>query len=88
MTAFPDIQVELSAHTDSRGDAGYNMMLSAERASACVDYLFTHGVDKTHLIAIGYGEEKIRNKCVDNVICTDAEHSVNRRTEFKVVKFD
>jgi outer membrane protein OmpA-like peptidoglycan-associated protein len=88
MKAFPDIQVELSAHTDSRGDAAYNMMLSAERASACVDYLFSHGVDKTHLIAIGYGEEKIRNKCVDNVPCTDAEHAVNRRTEFRVVRFD
>lgn len=88
MKAFPDIQVELSAHTDSRGDGTYNMVLSAERASACVDYLFTHGVDKTHLIAIGYGEEKIRNKCVDYVPCTDSEHSVSRRTEFKVVKFD
>ena len=88
MKNFHDLQVELSAHTDSRGKAAYNLILSAQRAEACVDYLVSKGADKTHLIAIGYGEEKIRNKCFDNVPCTEDEHAVNRRTEFKVVKFD
>jgi len=88
MKLFPEINVEIGAHTDSRGKAQFNMVLSAERASACVDYLVSKGVDKTHIIAIGFGELKIRNKCIDYVPCTDAEHAVNRRTEFKVVNFD
>lgn len=88
MKTFPDMQVELSAHTDSRGNAAFNLGLSAQRASNCVDYLESKGVTKSHLIAIGYGEEKLRNKCADGVKCTEAEHAVNRRTEFKVVKFD
>ncbi len=90
MNKFPEVQIELSAHTDSRGKSTINMVLSAQRAKACVDYLASKGVNKTHIIAIGYGEEKIRNRCVDDVepACTDKEHSYNRRTEFKVVKFD
>jgi outer membrane protein OmpA-like peptidoglycan-associated protein len=88
MNAFPEVQVELSAHTDSRGAATVNMVMSAKRAKACVDYLVSKGVDQTHIIAIGYGEEKIRNRCKDEVPCSDKEHAVNRRTEFRVVKFD
>lgn len=88
MKKFPALNIELSAHTDSRGNSSTNLGLSAMRASACVDYLSLKGADKTHLIAIGFGEEKIRNKCVDGVSCTEAEHAVNRRTEFKVLKFD
>lgn len=82
------LEVELSSYTDSRGKAKYNYMLSAFRANACVEYLAANGVDKTHLIAIGFGEEKLKNSCTDKVECTDAEHSLNRRTEFKVIRFD
>lgn len=88
MKANPTIEVELSSYTDSRGKSKYNYMLSAFRANACVEYLAENGVDKTHLIAIGFGEEKLKNSSTDKVECSDAEHSVNRRTEFKVVKFD
>ena len=88
MNAFPDVQVELSAHTDVRGSASANMVMSAKRAQACVDYLVSKGVNITHLIAIGYGEERIRNKCKEHITCTEKEHAVNRRTEFRVVKFE
>ncbi|MFN8285679.1 MAG: OmpA family protein [Chitinophagales bacterium] len=88
MKIFPDMQVEMSAHTDSRGNSAYNLSLSAMRANSCVEYIESQGIDKKRLIAIGYGELKIRNKCFDDVPCTEKEHSVNRRTEFRVVKFD
>lgn len=88
MKVFPDMQVELSAHTDSRGNEQYNLELSARRANACVEYIGAHGVEKSRLIAIGFGELKIRNKCVNKVPCTEKEHMINRRTEFRVVKFD
>ena len=88
MTTIPYIELELSSHTDCRGSAEYNLKLSAQRAQACVNYLVTKGVDKKRMIAIGYGEMKIRNECVDNVPCTEAQHLINRRSEFRIVKFD
>lgn len=88
MKTFPDMEVELSSHTDCRGSAAFNLGLSAMRAQACVLYLDSNGVNKRRLIAIGYGEERLVNKCKDGVPCTEQEHAVNRRTEFKVIKFD
>jgi outer membrane protein OmpA-like peptidoglycan-associated protein len=88
MNEFPDVEIELSAHTDSRGSSNSNLQLSAMRAQACVTYMESKNVNLTKLIAVGFGEMKIRNKCIDYVPCTDKEHAQNRRIEFKVVKFD
>ncbi|MBK8657807.1 MAG: OmpA family protein [Bacteroidetes bacterium] len=88
MEEFPDVEIELSAHTDSRGSSNSNLQLSAMRAQACVTYLESRNVNLTKLIAVGFGEMKIRNKCIDYVPCTDQEHAQNRRIEFKVLKFD
>lgn len=88
MLKFPDVEIEISAHTDSRGNDEYNMLLSAKRANACVQYLSAKGVNIKKIIAVGFGELKILNKCKNKVPCTDAEHAVNRRIEFKVAKFD
>lgn len=88
MKDIPFIEVELSSHTDSRGSSEYNLKLSGYRAQACVTYLAKLGVDKKRLLAIGYGESQIRNKCVDGVECSEAEHTYNRRSEFKVLKVD
>ncbi|MBL7916797.1 MAG: hypothetical protein JNM96_00270, partial [Bacteroidia bacterium] len=41
-------------------------------------------VSKTRLKAVGYGETKLLNKCTNGVDCTDDEHKINRRTEFKI----
>ena len=35
--------------------------------------------------AVGYGESVITNHCLDGVRCSDTEHRVNRRTEFKII---
>lgn len=86
MKAFPDMQVELSAHTDSRGSDKYNLVLSGKRAQTCVDFLTTQGIDKTRLVAIGYGELKLKNNCKNGVECSEDQHAVNRRTEFIVLK--
>ncbi|MCS6934215.1 MAG: OmpA family protein [Chitinophagales bacterium] len=86
MRKFPDVKIEISAHTDSRGNDTYNLQLSTKRADVCVQYLTTKGVSRENLIANGYGETRILNKCKNNVPCTEAEHAVNRRIEFKIVK--
>ena len=85
MNDNPEVRVELSSHTDSRASHAYNDKLSQRRAQAAVDYLVSQGIAKSRLIAKGYGERKLLNKCADGVKCTEEEHQLNRRTEMKVV---
>jgi outer membrane protein OmpA-like peptidoglycan-associated protein len=81
MKVKADITVRLESHTDSRGTAAYNLQLSINRANAIRDYLQSSGIDEDRIKIRGYGESKLRNKCADNVPCTDAQHRFNRRTE-------
>lgn len=81
-----DLRIELSAHTDSRGSATYNQRLSQARAQSCVDYLLSKGVKKSQIVAKGYGESKLINKCKDGVSCSEDEHQDNRRTEVKILE--
>ena len=48
----------LEGHTDSSGEAGYNLRLSQLRADAVVAYLVSRGVAPDRLRAIGYGESR------------------------------
>lgn len=81
-----DLTIEISSHTDSRGNDAYNLVLSQKRAEAVVDYLVKQGVDKTNIVAKGYGESRLINRCSDDIDCTAAEHQANRRTEVKVIE--
>jgi len=81
----PDMRIELSSHTDSRGSASANKNLSQRRAESVVNYLANKGISKTRLVAKGYGETKLLNKCRDGVNCPESEHQKNRRTEFKIL---
>lgn len=81
----PGVKVELGSHTDSRASSSYNQKLSQNRAQAAVDYITSKGVSRDRIVAKGYGESVLLNKCADGVPCTEAEHQKNRRTEFKVV---
>ncbi len=77
----PNVVVQISAHTDTRGSADYNLKLSAARAKAVVDYLVSKGIDRSRLIAKGYGESR---PLIANAV-TEEQHQANRRTTFKVV---
>ena len=81
----PTITIELSSHTDSRGSTKSNQWLSQKRAQSAINYLAKEGIDKNRLTAVGYGEEKLLNKCKNGVKCSKEEHQLNRRTEFKVL---
>ncbi|HMS97506.1 MAG TPA: OmpA family protein [Saprospiraceae bacterium] len=85
MEDYPDMVIELSSHTDARGDDGYNQKLSQRRAESAKNWLIAKGVNKDRIKPVGYGEKVILNKCANNVRCTDAEHRINRRTEFKII---
>lgn len=86
MQLDPSITIEISSHTDSRADKQYNQRLSQKRAQNVVDYLVKHGIDRSRLTAVGYGETRLLNRCSDGVDCTEEEHAKNRRTEFKINK--
>jgi len=82
----PTIWIELGSHTDSRGNSQYNKWLSQSRANSAVQYIVDHGISKNRITAKGYGESELLNRCSDGVKCTEEEHQLNRRTEFKIVK--
>ncbi len=83
----PEIQIELSSHTDSRGSDPYNMVLSRKRAASAKAFLVERGVRPDRIIPQGYGESKLVNECDDGVECDEDKHFANRRTEFKIVGY-
>lgn len=81
----PSINVELSAHTDCRGTAFYNINLSQSRALSVTRFLIDAGIDQERLIAKGYGKSKPALECnCDD--CTEDQHQINRRTAFKILE--
>ncbi len=80
----PEIYIELGSHTDDRNTDEYNLDLSQRRAKSAVDYLIGHGIPSKRVLAKGYGETKL---IIENAK-TEADHQINRRTEFKVLKYD
>jgi outer membrane protein OmpA-like peptidoglycan-associated protein len=87
MVSNPSIKVQLSSHTDSRGESLYNQILSDKRAESAKSYLVNRGISESRVVAIGFGESRIRNRCEDGVKCTEEEHQFNRRTEVKIVEY-
>ena len=87
----PTMEIELSSHTDCRSGARYNMWLSAKRAEAAVNYIIRQGIIPYRMVAAGYGETRLLNDCAcepdNNSPCSEEEHQMNRRTEFKILRF-
>jgi outer membrane protein OmpA-like peptidoglycan-associated protein len=73
---LPDVSVEVSGHTDSKGGRALNMRLSEARAKSVRDYLISKGVDGARITAKGYGPDKPlqSNATVDG-------RAANRRVE-------
>jgi outer membrane protein OmpA-like peptidoglycan-associated protein len=77
----PAIEIEMSAHTDSRGSDDYNYKLSDNRARSVMDYIISKGIATSRIISQGYGETK---PVAAND--TDENRQLNRRVEFKILK--
>jgi len=82
MKENPDLIIEASSFTDSRGSNVYNKNLSQRRAKAAIEYLKSQGIDTQRIKSKGYGEDKLINQCVNGVECDEEAHQMNRRTEF------
>ncbi|MEY3417504.1 MAG: hypothetical protein RL060_1616 [Bacteroidota bacterium] len=80
--ANPSLVIEISSHTDARGNDEYNLELSQHRAESVIKYLVSNGIPKAKLVAKGYGETML----IVAAASTEEEHQMNRRTEFKVLK--
>jgi len=84
MKKYPEMKIELSSHTDARGNDKYNEDLSQRRANSAVAWIVSKGIGADRIVAKGYGENQLQNKCTNGVECTEEEHQLNRRTEFKI----
>jgi outer membrane protein OmpA-like peptidoglycan-associated protein len=78
------LTIEIISHTDSKASDAFNLTLSKKRAQTAVDYIASKGIDIKRLKSIGLGETKLLNRCGNGVTCSDDEHKINRRTEFKI----
>lgn len=85
MKKYPKMKIEMRSHTDSRGSDAYNLTLSNNRAKSAAQYIVKKGIDKSRIVYKGYGETLPVNHCTNNVPCSEEEHQLNRRTEFKVL---
>ncbi|MFN0037845.1 MAG: OmpA family protein [Saprospiraceae bacterium] len=84
MKKYPDMKIELSSHTDSRGNDAYNEDLSQRRANSAVAWIVAKGITTDRIVAKGYGEKQLQNGCTNDVECSEDDHQLNRRTEFKI----
>ena len=83
---FSDLEIELAAHTDSRGKNMYNNALSQRRSYSALNYLIEKGIDTKRIKLTNFGENDLTNECSDGVKCPEEKHQMNRRTEVRIVK--
>jgi len=83
---YPEMEIDIRSHTDSRASHRYNETLSANRAKSTGEWLIANGINRNRLTWKGYGETQLVNGCADGVDCSEAEHQMNRRSEFIITK--
>lgn len=82
----PEFIIEIGAHTDSIGEAQYNLELSQQRADNVVLYLISRGIPKERLVAKGYGSTKpVAPNFLPDGTDNPEGREKNRRTEFRIV---
>jgi outer membrane protein OmpA-like peptidoglycan-associated protein len=76
---YPDTDIEVQGHTDSKGSKAYNQSLSERRAGAVSAYLTGKNIAASRVVIKGYGETlpKYAND-------TDEGRTQNRRVEFLI----
>jgi len=77
---FPDVRVEIQAHTDSQGSLAYNQNLSDIRAKSVGDYLESKGIRRDRMEVVGFGETR---PLATNQ--TREGRAQNRRVEFHLL---
>lgn len=76
---YPDTNIEIQGHTDSKGSESYNQGLSDRRAGSVSTYLRGRGINSGRIITKGYGENA---PVASND--TDEGRAQNRRVNFLI----
>jgi OOP family OmpA-OmpF porin len=77
----PELEVEISGHTSSEGDAERNLSLSLTRAEAVKGYLVQRGIDGKRILTVGHGADL---PIADNT--REEGRRQNRRIEFRILR--
>ncbi len=79
LNVYPDTDIEIQGHTDSKGSESYNQKLSESRAKEVSAYLSSNGIGRNRISTKGFGESvpKYNNN-------TESGMSQNRRVEFLI----
>ncbi|HEV8515381.1 MAG TPA: OmpA family protein, partial [Cyclobacteriaceae bacterium] len=77
----PKVEIELNGHTDNRGDAKKNLILSQQRVERIKSYLVSKGIGSRRIKGKGFGGTK-------PIATNDTEEArkLNRRVEFVILK--
>jgi outer membrane protein OmpA-like peptidoglycan-associated protein len=79
LNAYPETNIEVQGHTDSKGTEAYNQTLSEKRAKTVTDYLALNGIAASRMTIKGFGETAPK---YDND--TEEGRAQNRRVEFLI----
>lgn len=79
LNAYPDTDIEIQGHTDSKGSSSYNQSLSERRANATANYLTSQGIAYSRATIKGFGESmpKYDNNTAEGL-------AQNRKVEFLI----
>lgn len=81
LNKFSSLRLSIIGHTDSTGDAHYNMLLSKRRAESVANYFIKSGIAPDRLRCYGYGA---RQPLTNN--SNAQERAINRRVEFDIIE--
>ena len=84
MVDHPNFDLKISGHTDSDGNADFNLKLSQRRADAIKEFLVEKGaIDRKRIQSFGFGDTKpiVEEK-------NETHKSINRRVEFELINTD
>jgi outer membrane protein OmpA-like peptidoglycan-associated protein len=76
---YPETNITVIGHTDSKGSDSYNQTLSVSRAEAVTSFISMNGISSSRLTAIGKGE-------LDPIATNETTEgsASNRRVEFVI----
>jgi len=77
----PKVEIQLEGHTDNRGDAKKNLVLSQQRVDRIKTYLVSKGISSRKVKGKGFGAARPIAKSD-----TEEARRLNRRVEFVIIK--
>jgi outer membrane protein OmpA-like peptidoglycan-associated protein len=87
LNKYPQMTLALDSHADSRATDPYNDALSNRRVQSTSKFLVDAGIAPNRISQAYFGERNLVNDCGNDVLCTEAQHQFNRRTEFEITAY-